>query len=199
MRKRDYSKYRFQDFLTIDDASPSGLIWTAPRKYFGSYNYDRVGKPAGNVRDFRNGKQRYWMVSLFGESFFCHRIIWLISKGSVVVENDIDHIDGNSLNNSLSNLREVPPHINARNSKKKVHGKELQTGVYYEELLSKSGTLLKRINAHVSIQPRKIVKKNFSVMKYGYEVALEMAISWRNSMIEKLNENGAGYTERHGT
>ena len=198
MKKMDYTKYNFSEFVAIDSNSPSGLAWVAPRKYIHTLRYDRVGKPAGNIREF-NGRQSYWVITLFGKSFFCHRIVWLLHNGTVCEETDVDHIDGNSLNNAIVNLREVPPILNCRNSRKKLPNKELQTGVYYEELYSRNGTLLKRINAHASIEANKVLKKNFSVLKYGYDEALRMAIAWRKSMIDQLNKEGAGYSDRHGT
>lgn len=198
MNKRDYTKYKFNEFVALDENSPSGLVWVAPRKYVNSLKYDRIGKPAGSIREF-NKRERYWLITLFGKSFFCHRIIWLLYNGTINKEYDIDHIDGNSLNNNISNLREIPPILNCRNARKKLPNKELQTGVRYEELYSKKGTLLKRINAYVNIEPNKTIKKNFSVLKYGYDLALQKAIDWRNSMINNLNSLGAGYTKRHGT
>lgn len=196
MKKRDYVLFDFKSVLALDETSPSGLAWTQPRKYMNTLKYDRVGKQAGTVRDFNN-RQKYWIVTVFGKSFFCHRIVWLLHNGSVLPENDVDHIDGNSLNNSISNLREVEPIMNCRNSRK-IKGKELQAGIYYEELLSKRGTPLERINAHYSFG-NKIVKTNFSVLKYGYDTALALAIAWRTEKIREVNALGAGYTDRHGT
>lgn len=194
--KRDYSEYDFKSIFEISESSPSGLVWKIPRKFSGTLKYDRVGKPAGNVRNFNN-RQKYWVVVVFGKTFFCHRIVWLLHNGTVDVLNDVDHIDGDSLNNSVYNLREVSPEINSRNSRKN-KGKELQAGIYYEELLSKRGTELKRINTHYSYGG-KVLKKNFSVLKYGYDQALAMAVEWRQNHINRLNEQGAGYTDRHGT
>lgn len=196
--KIDYTKYNFSKFVRIDENSPSGLVWVAPRKYVKSLKYDRVDKKAGNIRDF-NKRQKYWVITVFGKSFFCHRIVWLLHNGTVDQLNDVDHIDGNSLNNKISNLREVSPVINSRNAKKKFKTKELQTGVYYEELFSKKGTLLKRFNAHYSDGANNVVKKKFSILKYGYDEALRLAVEWRLLKIKEVNEQGAGYTERHGT
>lgn len=188
--------FDFKSILALDSNSPSGLVWTQPRKYVNTLKYDRVGKPAGNVRGYNN-RQKYWTVIVFGKSFFCHRIVWLLHNKRVDPENDVDHIDGDSLNNKISNLREIPPALNCRNSRK-IKGKELQAGIYYEELLSKKGTPLQRINAHYS-SGDKIVKTNFSILKYGYETALALAVAWRTEKIREVNELGAGYTERHGT
>lgn len=45
----------------------------------------------------------------------------------------------------------------------------------------------------------KNISKYFSVDKYGYDEAFRLACEWRKQKIAELNEQGAGYTERHGT
>lgn len=197
MKKRDYRKYNFNEVFEQSDESPSGLLWRVPRKYSKTLKYDRVGKQAGNVRNFNN-RQNYYVVVVFGETFFMHRISYLLAHGDLLPEKDIDHIDGNSLNNKLSNLREVPPILNCRNTRKKIPNKELETGIYYEELLSKNGILLKRINAHCSVVPSKIQKTNFSVLKYGFEVALKKAREWRKKKLKEAEDIGLPYSEIHG-
>lgn len=196
MDRRDYMRYDFNSVFEISEESPSGIVWKVPRKFENTLKYDRVGKPAGHVHSYKN-RVGYWVVSVFGSQFFCHRIVWLLYKGSVDPLNVVDHIDGDSLNNSVRNLREVSSEINSRNSRKN-KGKELQAGIYYEELISKRGTKLKRINAHYSYDG-KVLKRNFSVLKYGHDQALAMAVEWRQKHINQLNKQGAGYTDRHGT
>ena len=41
--------------------------------------------------------------------------------------------------------------------------------------------------------------KNFSTNKYGYEEAKQLAIAYRNKIIQELNAQGAGYAESHGS
>ena len=41
--------------------------------------------------------------------------------------------------------------------------------------------------------------KFFNVGVYGYEKAKELACTFRKTVIDDLNELGAGYTKRHGT
>ncbi len=197
MKKRDYREYNFKEVFDLSDESPSGLVWKVPRKYSKTLRYDRVGKQAGNIRNFNN-RQNYYVVVVFGETFFTHRIAYLLAHGDMQPENDIDHIDGNSLNNKIENLREVVPVLNCRNSRKKIPTKELETGIYYEELLSKKGTQIKRINAHCTIIPNKIKKVNFSVNKYGYDMALKLAQEWRRLKIKEAEEAGLPYSETHG-
>lgn len=51
-----------------------------------------------------------------------------------------------------------------------------------------------------NIEPR-LIQKSFNAKindKHGYDEALQMAIAWRKSMIDQLNKQGAGYSDRHG-
>lgn len=57
----------------------------------------------------------YLQMSVEGRPYAVHRLIWLHVTGSFP-ECDIDHIDGNRLNNSWVNLRSVTRRENLRNS-----------------------------------------------------------------------------------
>jgi len=197
MKKRDYNSYDFASWVKLDNTSPSGLSWIAPRSYSGALNYDRVDKPAGAVQEY-NGRQAYYAVGVFGLSFFVHRIIFVLHHGKINPANDIDHIDGNSLNNNIDNLREVSKAENARNKKKRT-GKELATGVYLENYISRCGTPLTKIRAHYSDNNSKIISRSWSILNRGYDLALHLALTWRAERMEELNDQGFGYTERHGT
>lgn len=196
MKKRDYNNFDFASLVKIDDTSPSGLSWIAPRLYGGRLSYKRLGNQAGSVRDFNN-RQSYFVITVYGLSFFVHRIIYVLKHGFVDIANDIDHIDGNSLNNSIENLREITPAMNSRNTKRK-KGKELSTGIYLEEYIAKSGNPLSKIRAHYSVKGV-VYSRSWSVLNRGYSEALELAIKWRKEQIAILNAEGAGYTDRHGT
>jgi hypothetical protein len=58
---------------------------------------------------------RYAMVSINNKSYLLHRIIWLFHYG--FFPKEIDHIDGNKLNNKIENLREVIHNQNQYNHK----------------------------------------------------------------------------------
>ncbi len=68
----------------------------------------RVGKPAG----FVHGGYRF--IGLQNGNFRAHRIAWLYVQGRWPT-NVIDHIDRNSLNNAIDNLREATIKENRRN------------------------------------------------------------------------------------
>jgi hypothetical protein len=69
------------------------------------------GREAGNLT--QNG---YRKIKFEGRQYLTHRIAWFLYYGSWP-KGDIDHIDGNPLNNKIKNLRDVPHSVNLQNRK----------------------------------------------------------------------------------
>lgn len=65
------------------------------------------GKVAGSVFCNRDGGTKYRRLKIEGKSCFAHRIVWVMSFGQIESGLEIDHKDGNGLNNKISNLRLV--------------------------------------------------------------------------------------------
>jgi hypothetical protein len=58
----------------------------------------------------------YFYISIDKKKYSAHRLAWLYMHGKFP-ENNIDHIDGNSKNNCISNLREATQNQNLFNTK----------------------------------------------------------------------------------
>ena len=61
----------------------------------------------------------YWQISFYGSSWMAHRLAWLMYHGEDLGQQEIDHIDGNKLNNAIDNLRVASPTENQHNIKRK--------------------------------------------------------------------------------
>jgi hypothetical protein len=150
-----------------------------------------IRNPQGLPRGFLSGGVPYYRVKFGKGTFVAHRIVWEMHYGQIPTGHQIDHIDGDKLNNKVENLRLVTPSVNSRNKAKRQNSKTGHQGItffsngagcYYYEVQWTDSNLVKQ-------------RKKFSVLQLGKEKALEAAVEFKESLREKLI--GAGYTERH--
>lgn len=88
--------------------------------------------------------------SLKGKYYFRSRVIWALEHGFWPI-GEIDHIDGNRMNDAVSNLRDVSPRRNMRNCKTPSHNKSGHIGVFWNTQKSKWAATIKvnRRNLHL--------------------------------------------------
>lgn len=96
-----------KNWLALDASSPSGLVWAAkpPRSRI------KVGAPA--LASTGKGN-RYYRGKLLGVHHFAHRVVFYLAYG--YMPEQVDHIDGNQLNNNPKNLRDVSASENQHNA-----------------------------------------------------------------------------------
>ena len=71
-------------------------------------------KPIGSKNyDHKSGKP-YLRMKILGKHYAVHRLVWLVEYGNWP-SMEIDHIDGDTLNNCVSNLRDVCRQENTKN------------------------------------------------------------------------------------
>jgi hypothetical protein len=115
------------------DASAGLLHWKErPVSHFSSEAYARrwntkcAGKPALTA----TASGGYKMGRLFDRPVKAHRVIWALHYGAWP-EFDIDHIDGNPANNSISNLRLATHAENMKNVRMHKDNQSGHKGVSY--------------------------------------------------------------------
>ena len=160
----------FLKFVYLDESSPSGLRWKI-------YASSRAIKDSCAGAYSETVKFPCWRVKINKTACIVSRVIWFLKFGEI--PEVIDHKDGNSKNNSVSNLRNVVTKINCEN--RKVLTQSGVAGVY---MFEQKGRFYWRAQG-ISIDGTRWVK-SFSVMKYGKEYAFEMAKSCR---LQKDEEN----------
>jgi hypothetical protein len=70
------------------------------------------------VENWGNASAGYCQVKFNGTTIRYHTIIWILSTGKDIPESmEIDHINGNKLDNRIENLRVVSHRINIQNMK----------------------------------------------------------------------------------
>lgn len=179
------------DLFVYDETSPSCLRHKRTPKN------KRViaGDPAGNIVRYKNGT--YWAVKVGQKQVLAHRVVWMMLKNvQLNSEQLIDHKDGNGLSNIIGNLRLADKAINGRNMSKKVNC-SIVCGVSFRESRPHRGAASAYV-AYVTDLEGNRKTRQFSTMKHGKDEALKLAKSWRDDQILRLNESGAGYTDRHG-
>lgn len=73
-------------------------------------NRNKLGNEAGTIC------HKYRRICINGRNYLAHRLAWFYFYNTYP-ENEIDHIDGNTLNNSISNLRQATSSQNHQNKR----------------------------------------------------------------------------------
>jgi hypothetical protein len=136
-----------------------------------------IGEEAGGEFHGKDG-QIYRLISVCNSRFRSHRIAWLLHYGEWPLLN-IDHRDGNGLNNRIANLREATVQQNGMNLKMSSKNTSGVTGVSFKK---SEGRWIAAIALH---------QKQIHL---GYFRNFEDAVKARKEAEKKY-----GFSERHGT
>lgn len=174
---------KISDLVSYDPLSVTGLVWIKARQKI------NIGDNAGTL-SIRNDGCKYWFVTINKKTYRAHRVIWELLKGNIPSGMEIDHLDGNGLNNLIENLRLVTRSVNQRNLTIRKDASSPYSGIRYR-------TDRDCYTAQCHNLEGLRVSKTYSCKVYGREEALNLAVKWRGSFLQDLNKRGAGYSERH--
>lgn len=112
------------------DAQTGILTWKRrPRSHFCSDKGEACwnARYPGTVAGYRmaNG---YWLISIFKKRYLVHRIGWALHYGEWP-SGILDHCNGNSDENQISNLRNATTSTNGQNSRRRITSKSGVKGV----------------------------------------------------------------------
>lgn len=171
--------------FVYDETSQSCLRWSEDR--FGGKGRRTVskGQAAGYLRD-----DGYWVVNPSDGAAKVHNVVWVIHFGEIPSGFEVDHLDGDSSNNKIGNLRLKTHQANCQNRGRYSNNSTGYTGV---NRCVRRGVVY---CAALWREDGKLKSKSFSEAKFG-ELAMNMAVSYRADQIERLNQLGESYTSRH--
>jgi hypothetical protein len=164
----ELTQERVSELLSYD-SEKGVLTWLCSR---GSVT---KGALAGQLHsDKRN---QYIRTRVDGKKYFAHRLIWLLINGEWP-SGQIDHIDGNGLNNRVENLRDVSQSENLKNSRAHLNNSSGETGVFWHKRWEKW---------------RAQIRANGKANHLGYFQSVDEAAD-----AYKSAKDYYGYSDRHG-
>lgn len=151
------SREQVLDLFKVD-LETGRLFWRHP-----PYNHPRLeGSEAGGAR--ANRSKSYWVIKIGRIAFKRARLIFLVAHGRWP-EPCVDHINGNSVDDRLANLREATVTENAWNHKHRARSANLPMGV---RRLNGSG----RYQARISVNKHQIHLGAFDTPEEAHSVYL---------------------------
>ena len=158
-----------------------------PSHHFNSSNGQAVsnarthGKQAGSKYHEKKCNKSYYQCCIRVKGvmvrYSLHRLIWILIHNET--PNEIDHINGNGMDNRLSNLRNVTHKENQQNTKLSIKNTSGVCGVWWN----------KRVNKWMAG-----IKEDSKKIHLGYFLNFNDAVIAR-----KMKEYNLGYHQNHGS
>ena len=149
-------------------------LFSKPRDMLG-WNKRYSKKEAGYPTVY--GRNKYHRIGIFGGKYFAHRLAWLYVFGSWPI-NQIDHINGDGLDNRIFNLRSVTVQENGKNIRLPKNNTSGVIGVCWDKQYSKWKAYM-------------VIKGKYKVIGIFDDLALAKEA-------RKKAEKENGYHENHG-
>lgn len=171
---------QFEEYLVVSENSPTGLRWKVD--ILVGKNKNRYAKRKNDIAGCLNKETNYYQVRLKGKTYRCHRVVIALVKGSCKYE--VDHLDGDKLNNRFENLRECSKNDNAKN---KLHN--TSNFLPYCHVSSKQ----QRVQVAIVVNAKRTIK-TFLYSEYGENGAKLAALEYLKVSLNSFIEYG--YTDR---
>lgn len=176
---KDYNSVDWASALSYCEDSPSGLRWKISPAY-----HVKIGDKAGSIAH----NKMCWELRFTRKTWLAHRIIWVLHNGSIQDDLVINHKDCNPMNNRIENLELVSVADNNRRTTRHINNDET-LGIH--KLKSKrNGKEYHYYSGFYIDGNGKVVRKCFSINKYGDDSAKKMAKAFRD---EGLKRTGIQY------
>ena len=176
----------WKGIVYFDENSPTTLKWKINR--YSGKSYSRKIVSAGDIAGYIS-KSGYAKITYCNRDYFVHRVVWILHYSEIPNGFVIDHVDGDKLNNRINNLRVVTQNINSRNLSKISRNTTGVVGVYFDSSRNRYVCTW----SDITNKPK---RKYFNVSEYGH-YTFSVACDYRLKMLNELNLQGAGYSDRH--
>ena len=119
------------------------------------------------------GSEKFYVViGIDGKLYYAHRLAWLCTYGAWP-KNHIDHIDQDSTNNRLINLRDVSHAENHKNQKLRNRNTSGVTGVYFHNKAQKWAAQIKANGKYIhlglfSLKDDAVRARRNAEVEYGF-------------------------------
>ena len=183
----------WEEIFKYDETSPTCLRWNCDYVVNGVIRKYK-GEVAGRTEVNKKLTKKYLFISYQKKQYAMHRIIWELFNGKIAKDQHIDHLDGDTKNNIISNLECKSIKGNSQNRGMNRNNITGVKGVSY--YVYNNGKHLGYFVATYKINGVQC-SKSFTVEKYGPYGAFSLAIYEREKVIKLLNSMGENYTERH--
>ena len=154
-----------KEVLSLLDYNPAtgNLYWRVSKN-----NRIKVGDKAGSLTE-----DGYWKVMIHRKKYYAHRLIWFIMHGCFP-SGQIDHINGNRLDNRIENLRDSTNGQNQANKFKRPNCSSKYKGVFFDKKTNnwKASITVKRKRIHLGT----------------YDTEKDAALGYNKAALQHYNE-----------